>query len=106
MQAERAADDDHDDELDRELQREHFRADEGQLVREQAAGKPGDGSTDGEGFYLIERDVDAHAARRGFAVADRDKSAAGRRAQQVERAYNGQDQHAEAEEVERRAVAR
>ena len=106
MQAERAADQDHDDELDRKLQGKHFRADEGQLVGEQNAGKSGDRSTDRKRLHLVERDVDAHAARRRLAVADRDEGAAGRRTQQIERAENGQDQHTETEEIEARAVAR
>ena len=54
---------------------------------------------------LVERDVDTHAACRGLAVADRDEGAPCRRAQQVERADNGQHQHRKAEEIEGRAVA-
>src|SRR5258708_6874052 len=106
VQAEYTADQDHDDELDRQLQREHFRADEGQLVGEQTAGKSGDGSADRKGLDLVERYVDAHASRRRFAVADRDERPAGRGAQQIERADDGQNQHAKAEEVESRTVAR
>src|SRR6185369_8124123 len=106
VQAEGAADQDHDDELDRELQREHFRADEGELVREQHTGQSGNRRTDRKRLHLVERDVDAHAARRRFAVADRDKGAPRRRAQEIERADDGEDQYAEAEEVEGRSVLR
>ena len=76
------------------------------LCANRAAGKAGDRRRDRERLHLVERDVDAHAARRGLAVADRDERAAGRRTQQIERADDGQDQDAEAEEIERRTVAR
>ena len=72
---------------------------------EQAAGKAGDRGADGKRLHLVERDVDAHAARCRLAVADRDEGATGRRAQQVERADDGQDQDGKAEEIKRRTVA-
>lgn len=62
-------------------------------------------AADGNDFALGAR-CDSVDTRRGLAVADRDKGAACRRAQQVERADNRQDQHGETGEIERRAVAR
>ena len=75
-------------------------------MREQHAGEAGDRRADRERLHLVERDVDAHAARRRFAVADRDEGAPGRRAQQIERADDGEDQDAETEEIEGRPVLR
>src|SRR4029077_9492288 len=105
VQAADAANEDDDDELEREQQREHFRADEGHFVRIEAAREPGHGGADGERHHLVDREIDADALRRGLAVADGDEGAAGRRAQKVERQHEHQDEETESEVVEAVAVA-
>ena len=79
-----AADDDHQQQVDRLQDVELVGRDELQLVRIERAADAGERRRDRERQRLVAREMDAHALRRDLGVADRDEGAAGRRAQQVE----------------------
>ena len=79
-----AADDDHQEQVDRLDDVELVGRDEPELVRVERAADAGERRRDRERQRLVARQVDAHALRRDLGVADGDEGAAGRRAQQVE----------------------
>ena len=88
------------DELHRQQHVERIRCEVAHVMREQRAGQPGDECADREGEGLVPREIDAHALRRDFAVADRHHGAAQRRAQQVCRQPQHDHQHEEREIVD------
>jgi len=83
VQAADAADQDDDHELKRKQEREHSRADEGELVRVKAARQAGHRRADRERYHLVDSEIDANAPRRDFAVADRDEGTAGLEDRQI-----------------------
>ena len=95
-----AADHEADEQRDREREGEAVRRDELHRDGAERAGDAGDAGADAEGQRLVERDIDAHRARRDRVVADRHQGAAGAALTRLTREDVDHDRDREREVVE------